>query len=795
MSDPSSRDVVALRLLITDEKTGNPIAGVPVSVYATIAGPTIEPPPPSREARPPERAIPFPANLPQTRPLAALQTDGAGYVSFKFDRSATASASRLTAVYGVAPEGQQSFTIIDLLSGNDTAAVRLDASTMVGLPRTALPSVMAPDSRDLALSPASIGLIPQLATADLCRQLMPTTHGARRFRVVQIFADLCDPEVVSCSDRRVEVVRGKMCEYQIIWRPAGTSLGELLNTITLAPCEQVNIAISDWTREERSSRDETSEVRQVSVQDMNHDRLILETMDGVTYKAGESWGMAFGLSGPIEGVAASISGGAAGSASIQQIAAATSSKLSDRISQQATFVASRRASVVFQSTASEQHVYQTRTVRNHNHCHTLTLVYYQVNRSYNVITDYKGEREVLLVRADSLEFDAVRAYEHSGLLKGVLLDPTLANAFDQLADALFCCNLKPPDATPSVRMIDSLEMKFWLQRRDGSAWWFNGTFHYEGGSSFFGGSTTANLNPWQPGGMYTITVPISPPIDPASAVSVVLMLAGDPTKNSSLTFSRIEVTAHVVGTADSIPMYSTNTETTSEVNSPLLVWLEADATTGTTPSTTTNECVEKSCAIRKLLGHLNSHKRYYNTAVLFHQNPNDRVVQWSCCRKDGHPYDVIGQIENEPVTVYGDYVVFPVAGSKLADDPAVLPQSNVVLVRTGGVYSEGILGQCSTCEITDPGRFWNWKDSPCPDNAPAVVPPPDPKAGQGAGDLKAETITNLITLTGATEPSGVALKDLITSLVTNADSGSTVAKDVLTKLLESIKDSLAPKKT
>ncbi len=362
-------DSGALRLFLIDEKTGEPVAGVVVSISAESPGDA--------------------ASGRQNRLLAKFETDRSGFLSFKFDPSITGSSSRLTVTYGVARGETKSFAIADLLANDDVQTIQVDAAALSsGTAKTGLPSVLSPDVQDLLLSPGSIGLLPQLARGrGLCEQLMPTTLSVRRFRAFQILADICNPEVVGCS-AQVQIVKGKMHEYEIAWHPAGTSLGDLLNTITLAPCEQVNIVIADWMRREAASRTEATDVQQQSLEQTDDDRLIVETMQSSVKN--RSFGVAAAQlskatgSIPLDGwkldITSVFGGGAALSSGTHNITANTTNSLSEHISQTASFVASQRSSVVFQSTASEHQTYQTRTIGNPNPCHALTMVYYQVNR-------------------------------------------------------------------------------------------------------------------------------------------------------------------------------------------------------------------------------------------------------------------------------------------------------------------------------------------------------------------------------------------------------------------------------
>jgi hypothetical protein len=194
------------------------------------------------------------------------------------------------------------------------------------------------------------------------------------------------------------------------------------------------------------------------------------------------------------------------------------------------------------------------------------------------------------------------------------------------------------------------------------------------------------------------------------------------------------------------------------------------------------------CQAEKLLGHLNCHKRFYNSLIWLSEDPNERVMRWSCCRRKRGGFNFIHHIDNDPIAVYGDFVVFAVAGKPIEPDPSVPPVSTIVTMPTPAVYSEGILGHCNTCETIDKNTFHDWKDSPCPDCAPTTTTLPTPQGGVKISDLQAEAVTNLIsTLLAAPDAPASIIKDLVTSLLTSADSGSATAKDLLDKLLEAMK--------
>jgi hypothetical protein len=762
---------ITIRCFFVDRKTGHPAAGRVVNV--------------STES---ERS--------QSQLLATLQTDKAGYVSFKFDRSITATSSQLKITHGASNADALVVKIADLLAGKDTYTIQFDASdTTIHAPSMGRPAIMSPDIVDLTLSPGSIGLIPNLIPGGgLCGQLMPTTLSVQRFEAFRILADICHPVSLSCSEA-VQFVKGKMLEYEIIWHPAGTALGELLNTISLAPCEQVNVAIVDWTRRETTMLNQASDVNQQAFQQMDHDNLINQAMRSSVQS--KTLAAAFGttssgkVSLPIKAVkldlTAAFGGGVSGSTSTTNAATNTTSQLSERITQASSFVASQRNSSVFQATASEHQTYQTRTVRNHNHCHTLTLMYYQVNTNYKVVTDYKGERDVILVKYNNKEFDAERAYCNAEILKDALLDDSLLSCFDELATALFCCDKK---STSNSVLTDSLTLTIDIGDDRGSVLLTSLILNT------VNGPINLPVNVFLVDGqVYTHLFTLPGQVDPKQVTSIRVdfqVVGGSGFGGSgfggSVPLNHIEVTYHVTGYPEPFLLSSHGP---GRLSPPHIATMEAKAVLPPLKEGQ-NPCVGASCCIQKLLAHLNCHKRYYNSLIWLNEDPNERIMRWSCCRKDDVSYSLIDQIENDPIAIYGDFVAFAVSGSQLVDDPSILPISKLVTLPTPGVYSEGILGQCNTCEKTDPDRFWNWKDSPCSDNAPMVSNPPSPQTGIKLTDLKTDAITSLVSFTSVPNApdSDLSIKDIISTLLANADKGSAEAKALLEKILDSIKTSI-----
>jgi len=206
---------------------------------------------------------------------------------------------------------------------------------------------------------------------------------------------------------------GVLNVYKQTWTRVGHSVGKLLHSLTLAPCESTEVSIVEWSRTERGRREERTTTRERKSHELHRDRMIQEIVEGVVKE--DQWGSStsfqggVGASGGIAGlveaglgaVGVSIGGGAAHSRSEshgrRELQASTVHNLSDNVVQRASSIRSLRSSVVTQSQQVERDEVRTRAVENHNRNHAMTVEYFQVLEHYNVHTDLVEETEVLLI--------------------------------------------------------------------------------------------------------------------------------------------------------------------------------------------------------------------------------------------------------------------------------------------------------------------------------------------------------------------------------------------------------------
>src|SRR5439155_23181805 len=71
--------------------------------------------------------------------------------------------------------------------------------------------------------------------------------------------------------------------------------------------------------------------------------------------------------------------------------------LHDKVTQATGYVRSLNSTVIVQASQAERNLVQTRRVANHNHCHALTIQYYEVLRHFRLQTEFVRRRKAVLI--------------------------------------------------------------------------------------------------------------------------------------------------------------------------------------------------------------------------------------------------------------------------------------------------------------------------------------------------------------------------------------------------------------
>jgi hypothetical protein len=244
------------------------------------------------------------------------------------------------------------------------------------------------------------------------------------------------------------VALGHVLHFRQVWRADGYSLGDLLYSLPLAPGQKRLVSMVDWTRRTTGERTEEleseEEMRALAERDRDVSEIVGshldEQIDGgsSTSTSAGGGGIGAGFIGSGFGVLAGVAGGASGSESTswqdssRTLSGNSLQQLRDRTTQRASAVRSVRSTVVQTVTQGETVRAETEVVANHNHCHALTVEYFEVLRHFQVAEELAYVSECVFVPLPMLPFDQPKARRWRATLLEWLRRPQLGKGFDAI---------------------------------------------------------------------------------------------------------------------------------------------------------------------------------------------------------------------------------------------------------------------------------------------------------------------------------------------------------------------------
>lgn len=309
---------------------------------------------------------------------------------------------------------------------------------------------------------AIIGLAPgiKLPTSDLAQHLeeQQKTETNNQHKTTAdrglLNADNCvDWDNEPTFYQAVTIAHGHILRFKQIWKAAGYSLGDLLYSVPLAPGQKKNIVIFDWGREQTGMRDDQSDFSAHIDAFLSHQRDINSIVNASLAEnskggskantSSKSGSIGGSWAGPLFGGALGISGGYSSSSGDsessawqdngRQIAASTQDQLRDSVSQAASEQRNQRSTVVTTARQGERFKVETEVIANHNHCHALTIQYFEVLRHYVVEQKLVDVQECLFIPLLMSTFDNKKVLRWKEILKSRLLDP----GFDPASNKTF----------------------------------------------------------------------------------------------------------------------------------------------------------------------------------------------------------------------------------------------------------------------------------------------------------------------------------------------------------------------
>jgi hypothetical protein len=244
------------------------------------------------------------------------------------------------------------------------------------------------------------------------------------------------------------IAHGHILHFKQKWKADGYSLGDLLYSLPLAPCQEKQIAIIDWDREERASREEGQTVAESLVAQISHDRDISEIINSsfreninassTNSTSSTSAGIGGGIFGAIGGLFGGVSHSGASSKSTatqnsaRDLSGSTFNRLQDNIGQSASSLRTQRNTVIQTVGQNETMTVQTEVVKNNNHCHAITIQYFEVLRHYAIEQELVDVQECLFVPLPMSLFDHPKILRWKNTLRQAVYGVQLRRGFDAI---------------------------------------------------------------------------------------------------------------------------------------------------------------------------------------------------------------------------------------------------------------------------------------------------------------------------------------------------------------------------
>lgn len=622
-----------------------------------------------------------------------------------------------------------------------------------------LQSVPNPDVLDWRVSPQSFGMggLPAIGENG-CETLLPSQSTDRIFRFHQLvrFPSVTNDILQSPPPGKkefLEVKRGKLVEYEMLWHPINHGLGQIQYSLTLAPGEQTNIAVIEWNRTDESVRSERTGLSENLLHEQKRNRIIDEVVEatvkeyqrgnsflggtaGVGGYGGQGQGSMWGVTG-----SHSVGYGETSSQGERTLESQSAQQLGDTVAQASSMMRDLRSTVIVQANQSEREVLQTRSIRNYNHSHALTILYYEVVRHYCITTRAAREQEVIFIKYNNEEFTLETVKKNKRLLQEILIDKSLMASFDlinyrldteeeRINTLLFGVIRKiiiraTQSSDPLGAAFERLRLLILTKNGDILYTPFrNAGPHFSGDSI-----NAANI-------IYTFSInEIDNPLiaanlrlDDIVEIGLVFNVVGGDGGQERFGFRKLDIQAVIEnGTNRKLLTLSEFTDIPAGPDSRF----EQDSEWWSRPNRIPNVTVEHSVYLEKknklddLLSHLNSNLHYYNSLIWLSENPNERLnffEHFVYSTSDVPPVNgrLSDFINPQPIDIFGNYVAFRLGAVKPIPEEEIELSEQIVSMPTRGLFAEAQLSHCNASEIIDDTRFWDWQLSPIPDNAPEI---------------------------------------------------------------------------
>ena len=235
----------------------------------------------------------------------------------------------------------------------------------------------------------------------------------------------------------VNVAHGHLLHYKSVLKADGYSLGDLLYSLPLAPGQKKEIVVFDYKRTLQGAEAQQLTQREGLSAGIVDDRSIVDNLSGSVneFLHGQSTASTGGVSaglgvGAILGPVGAVLGVSGGYASSSSRASQTSSRdtsqafgetLRNAIMQSSNAYREQSGTLIDTVSEGQQYAATTEVVANHNHCHSLTMLYFEVLRHYAVFQELVQVEECIFVPLVMTNFSMENIHKWRDVLAANLL--------------------------------------------------------------------------------------------------------------------------------------------------------------------------------------------------------------------------------------------------------------------------------------------------------------------------------------------------------------------------------------
>lgn len=551
---------------------------------------------------------------------------------------------------------------------------------------------------------------------------------------------------------------GALLTFEQTWTRLGLVLGQLLHSTALAPGESTKIAVVDWIRRERGTQ-RTSDDQQESLtastyQGRAHHEVTSAVANEIQVGASTTYGTSAtveegmaaggffggGVVGFSGGAAATVTSAISGSFSSghRSVAGQVSQQVNESTQQNSASSRSRRSAVVTEVSQFESETATTRTVTNYNHTRALTIQYHEVLQAYRTDLAVTSVERLVFLPVSIMDFaDPTVLRRFRTTLQAAAIDRLTASLLAGSEDVVEVTyvGVRPfqKDLTwsglPTDDERESLKARAKARAKANAAHRMNVNSLRLTGSEYDETSDTYRIP--ATASLLGLTT------DPGIKVVVQAILRNGSTQILTTTPLNTPISIESV---EGLQVGTTETAAANELRKVrlLIVW-----PSGRESTLLLDHIQKKGVGISDLLvfdhqatspeliARLQAHALHYSKAVWASIGRDDWAALLGDKTINGIP--LLEAIDARPVAINGTslgfrwiHESFGISDKNWSDFEQIQndysPPSELVMLPTGGVFGEAVLGRALSAEKLDLTRFWNWQDSPIPFAAPDIAP-------------------------------------------------------------------------